>query len=238
MVEGGKQRNVNKPTNIVASSFMVFIFALAYSLSGPRLWPELHFFRSRVLPVWYQYRCFADEGERHLLIQTQALLGGDNTNGVGVSLTTAPTLDADDAVATADDAELDTMGDTPFETAVHILLPDLDVEVRLLLGEVEGVHATVQVGIPRGSVVTGDHNDRADGAVLSQQTSSFATSSKSVIQADETQNKNNSDSYLVVKTRMAPEFNSRLALTADMAIASEVSAGRGQRVRNSSKMLK
>ena len=59
----------------------------------------------------------------------------------------APALDADNVVALVDDAQLETVGDTPLEATVDILLPDLDVEVRLLLGESEGPDTTVQVGI-------------------------------------------------------------------------------------------
>lgn len=58
-----------------------------------------------------------------------------------------PSLDADNGVALVDDTELETVVDTPLEAAVDILLPDLDVEVGLGLGEVEGPHTTVQVGV-------------------------------------------------------------------------------------------
>lgn len=61
--------------------------------------------------------------------------------------TAAPALDADDVVALVDDTELETVVDTPLEAAVDVLLPDLDVEVGLLLGEGEGPDATVQVRI-------------------------------------------------------------------------------------------
>ena len=61
--------------------------------------------------------------------------------------TTAPSLDTDDGVALVDDAELETVVDGPLETAVDVLLPDLDVEVGLGLGEVEGPDTAVQVGV-------------------------------------------------------------------------------------------
>jgi len=64
-----------------------------------------------------------------------------------VAHTAAPALDADDVVALVDDTELETVVDTPLEAAVNVLLPDLDVEVRLLLGEGEGPDATVQVRV-------------------------------------------------------------------------------------------
>lgn len=79
--------------------------------------------------------------------QTEVLLGRDHTNGVGVAHTATPSLNADDGVTLVDDAELETVVDTPLEAAVDILLPDLDVEVGLALGEVERPDTAVQVGV-------------------------------------------------------------------------------------------
>jgi hypothetical protein len=64
-----------------------------------------------------------------------------------VALASPPTLDADNVVALVDDTELKTVRDTPLETTVNILLPDLDVEVGLLLGEEEGPNTTVEVRV-------------------------------------------------------------------------------------------
>ena len=83
----------------------------------------------------------------HLLSQAEVLLSRDHTDGVGVAHTAAPSLDTDDVVTLVDDAELEGVVDTPLETAVNILLPDLDVEVGLLLGEEEGPDTTVQVRV-------------------------------------------------------------------------------------------
>jgi hypothetical protein len=58
-----------------------------------------------------------------------------------------PALHADNRVALAQDTELDGVHDTPLKTAVDILLPGRLLEVRLLLGEVEGVYTAVQVGV-------------------------------------------------------------------------------------------
>jgi len=116
------------------------------------------------------------QGRSLLHGQAEVLLGGHHTHSVGVTHTTTPALDTDNGVALVDDAELETVVDGPLEAAVDVLLPDLDVEVGLLLGEVEGPHAAVQVGIPGGSVVTGDHENRAHGTVLGQQTGSLARS--------------------------------------------------------------
>lgn len=79
--------------------------------------------------------------------QTEVLIGGHHTNGVGVAHTATPSLDADNGVALVDDSELETVVDTPLEATVDILLPDLDVEVGLALGEVERPHTAVQVGV-------------------------------------------------------------------------------------------
>ena len=84
-----------------------------------------------------------------LLRESEVLLSGDHTDSVSVAHTAAPALNTDDVVALVDNTELETVVDTPLEAAVDILLPDLDVEVGLLLGEVEGPDTTVQVGVLR-----------------------------------------------------------------------------------------
>jgi hypothetical protein len=71
-----------------------------------------------------------------------------------VAHTATPSLNTDDGVALVDDAELETVVDTPLEAAVDILLPDLDVEVGLALGEVEGPDTAVQVGVLRRAFVS------------------------------------------------------------------------------------
>ena len=58
-----------------------------------------------------------------------------------------PALDTNDGVALVDDPELDGVGETPLEASVDVFLPDLDVEVGFLFGEVEGVDAAVEVGV-------------------------------------------------------------------------------------------
>lgn len=113
--------------------------------------------------------------EKHLLLKTQVILGRNHTNGVGVTHTTAPSLNTDNAGTLLDYTKLDTVVDTPLQTTVDIFLPDLDIEVGLIFGEVEGVDTAVQVGIPGGGLVTGDHDDRANGAVLGEETSGFTT---------------------------------------------------------------
>lgn len=151
----------------------------------------------------------------------------------------APALDADNVVALVDDAQLETVGDTPHEAAVDILLPDLDVEVGLLLGESEGPDATVQVGIlmvcqfelefhqnqgqkthPRSLGVAGNHEDRANRTVLGEETSGVTTN---LVSRESPIIKIKREvPYLVVRTRIAPALSSRLALTAAMAMDSTV----------------
>lgn len=93
--------------------------------------------------------------------QTEVLIGGHHTNGVGVAHTATPSLDADNRVALVDDSELETVVDTPLEATVDILLPDLDVEVGLALGEVERPNTAVQVGVLETIVSKERHsNDR------------------------------------------------------------------------------
>lgn len=130
----------------------------------------------------FGFWCYRD-GEReptslrgkHLLLKTQVILGRNHTNGVGVAHTTAPSLNTDDAGTLLDNTKLDTVVDTPLQTTVDVYLPDLDVEVRLALGEVEGVDTAVQVRIPGSGLVTGDHDDRANGAVLGEETGGLTT---------------------------------------------------------------
>lgn len=64
-----------------------------------------------------------------------------------MSHSTSPSLDADDGVALVDNFQLHGVGETPLETAVDVFLPDLDVEVWLLLGEEEWVDPTVKVRV-------------------------------------------------------------------------------------------
>ena len=107
----------------------------------------------------------------------------------------SPALHADDWIALAENTELDGVHDSPLQTAVNILLPWLGLEVWLLLGEVEWVYAAVQVGIlhrlakeslctgekethPSGHLVTGNHDDGADGAVLGDEAGGGTTNAR------------------------------------------------------------
>lgn len=90
----------------------------------------------------------------------------DNPQGVGVAHATLPALDNDHSIVGGQDTEVQCLGDTPLDTPVDVLLPVDLGEVGLVLGEVEGINATVQVGVPGGRSVPGDHEDGAHRAVL------------------------------------------------------------------------
>lgn len=60
---------------------------------------------------------------------------------------TAPTLHTNHRVTVVNDAELDTVLDTPLKTVIHVLLPVLTIEIGLRLGEEEWIDATVQVRV-------------------------------------------------------------------------------------------
>ena len=61
--------------------------------------------------------------------------------------TTPPALHTDDHIPLVEHAELDGLGDAPFEAAVDVFLPVDFFEVGFLFGEVEGVDAAVEVGV-------------------------------------------------------------------------------------------
>lgn len=79
--------------------------------------------------------------------QAKVFFSWHHTNGISVALAATPALNTDDVIALADDTKLDTVRDGPLETPVNILLPALEVEVGLLLGEQERPYAAVQMGI-------------------------------------------------------------------------------------------
>jgi hypothetical protein len=64
-----------------------------------------------------------------------------------VAHSSPPALYTDNGVTLAQNTELDSVHDAPLQAAVDILLPWAGLEVGLLLGEVEGVYTTVQVGV-------------------------------------------------------------------------------------------
>lgn len=79
---------------------------------------------------------------------------------------TSPPLDADDAVALLHHSQLDGFSNTPLQALVNILLPVGAVEVWFTLWKAEWVHATVEMGISRGTLVSSNHDDWADWSIL------------------------------------------------------------------------
>lgn len=147
--------------------------------------------------------------------------------------TTPPSLNTNDWVTLVEDAELDGLGYTPLQTLVDILLPRSLVEVGLGFREHEWIYTAVQMAVTGGACVAGDHEDRADGTVLGDEAGGGATA---IMLARRLRN-SRLVAYLVVRTRIAPAFCSRLADTAAMAQVSVVGTGRGARLRSSSKAL-
>ena len=130
-------------------SFRFIHYAIMISLSPLRPIPAPGLALKVSCWTWLTGISLHKAGTLHLslLVEAQVLGSGNNAEGVGVTHTTSPALNADNSLAFAENAKLDCVHDAPLETAVNILLPRGRLEVRLLLGEVEGVHATVQVGI-------------------------------------------------------------------------------------------
>lgn len=126
-----------------------------------------------------------------VLIQPEVFGRWDNAERVGVAHSSSPALDTDHRVALVKDTKLDGIHDSPLQTAVDIFLPWGGVEVRLLLGEIEWIYATIQMGVlpelakklnngdfeayTGGHGITGNHDDWADGAILGDQTSGSTT---------------------------------------------------------------
>jgi hypothetical protein len=98
--------------------------------------------------------------------KTQVFLSRNNTNGVSVAHSTTPALNTDYAVTLVENTQPDSLANTPLETLVDIFLPIRAAEVRLGLWEFERIHATVEMSVSRRSCIPGDHDDRADRAVL------------------------------------------------------------------------
>ena len=107
--------------------------------------------------------------------KTQVFLSRDNTNGISVAHSTTPALNTDYAVTLVENTQSDSLANTPLETLVNIFLPVGAAEVRLGFWEFEWIHATIQMSVSRRTRISGDHNDRADRAVLRQYTSGVAT---------------------------------------------------------------
>lgn len=107
--------------------------------------------------------------------KTKVLLSRHNANGVCIAHTSTPSLNTDDTVTLVEDAQLDGLANAPLETLVNILLPVRAAEIRLRLWEVEGINATIQMGVSSGRWISGDHDDGTDWAVFGENASGVAT---------------------------------------------------------------
>lgn len=168
------------------------------------------------------------------LVQSKIFLGGHNSESVGVTHASSPALNTDDGIALVENTELDGIHDTPLETTIDVFLPRGRLEVGLGLWEVEGVHASVEVGVSRSPFVAGNHDDRANRPILGDKSGGGSTSNS---QLQLISHLCSMRAHLVVKTRMAPAFCSKLALTAAIAQVSVVGHGTGASLLSSSKAL-
>lgn len=98
---------------------------------------------------------------------------GKETNGVGGSSSSPPSLDRDDRIVLPDDTELETARESVSDTVVNVDLPSL---VRSRLGGLveHGVAASVQVDLARGLLVAGDGDDGARGLELGDEAGSVS----------------------------------------------------------------
>ena len=79
------------------------------------------------------------------LTEAQVLLCRNDTDGVGVSLPTAPALYTDNHFSFTENAQINGPLDTPLESAVDIFLPIRFFKVWFVLWEQEWVYAAVQM---------------------------------------------------------------------------------------------
>ena len=119
-----------------------------------------------------------------------------NTQGVGVTSSTPPSLHADDGFALSEHTKLDGVHDAPLQAAVDVFLPRFRVEVGLLLGEEERVDTAVEVRVlqewsemkltrlfnregfqdyPRSATIARDHDDGANRTVFGDEAGGLAS---------------------------------------------------------------
>ena len=126
--------------------------------------------------MMYRFHKFSTSVSKHLsvLIQTKIFSSGYDTDGIGVSHTSAPALDADDGFVLLEDAELDGVEDAPLQAVVDIFLPRRITEIRLLYVVMERIHPAGQMRVAGGAGVARHHDDGADGAIFRDKASSGA----------------------------------------------------------------
>lgn len=97
-----------------------------------------------------------------------------------MALAASPSLNTHNAVALAEDAELDGLSNTPFETPVDILLPVHTTEVGLWLREQERVDSSIKVGVSGCSGVPCYHDNGAHWTVFGQESGRLSAASVSI----------------------------------------------------------
>jgi len=116
-----------------------------------------------------------EEYESLVLLQAQIFCRRYDAKGIGMTHSTSPPLHTNNGIAALENSKLHRIGDAPLEALVNVFLPWHLAEVRLLLVEGEGIDTTVQMGVPGRALVSGNHDNGADWAVLGNQTGGLAT---------------------------------------------------------------
>jgi hypothetical protein len=169
-----------------------------------------------------------------------------------VAHSSPPALHADDGSALLENTELDRVHDAPLETAVNVLLPWRCLEIGLLFREVEGVYTAVQVRVlpllaTEVQLCARKLTLEAIAlrvTMMMGHTGRYLETRRAVVPLEHisiyhihTAQPLDGATHLVVRTKIAPAFCSRLALTAAMAQVSEVGHGNGASFLSSSKAL-
>lgn len=75
--------------------------------------------------------------------EPEILISGDDAHGVRMTLAATPALDGDDLISFTEHPKANSLGDTPLQTGIDVLLPVYFVIVRLLPGIQEWIDTTV-----------------------------------------------------------------------------------------------
>jgi len=107
-------------------------------------------------------------GVAHAALRSRMLATGFKSKLID-GLSYLPALDDNNSLALVEDVESHSVAESPLDAAIDILLPVDLGEVGLSLGEEEGIHATVKMGVSGSGIVPRDHDDRAHWPVLGQE---------------------------------------------------------------------
>jgi hypothetical protein len=75
--------------------------------------------------------------------EPEILISGDDAHGVRMTLAATPALDSDDLISLVEHPEADSLGDTPLQTVIDVLLPVCVIIIRLLPGKQEWIDTAV-----------------------------------------------------------------------------------------------